>query len=266
VLEAFERGYPGRFSPPEKYRGDWSILLDGERYLWSEGRLLPEALADEAKDWSPHPFYTYPEELPPVRRLDSYERDRLIALAALRDREPPERCPDFFDRLWGSPDEKSAWNRMKTIRFLGREILVNRSLLEEIAEIEAEVLELSSGDRGVRVWIDGIGETGSWLWREIAGTKSRSYHAYGAAIDLVPSRSGSKAWYWLSARDSGLPWYELPYDKRSSVPASVVSAFERHGFVWGGKWRFWDMVHFEYRPEILILNGQRPFVQVAPSR
>ena len=46
-----------------------------------------------------------------------------------------------------------------------------------------------------------------------------------------------------------------------TAPEAVVKAFERRGFVWGGKWFFWDLVHFEYRPEILFLNGEKPVLQ-----
>jgi hypothetical protein len=28
-----------------------------------------------------------------------------------------------------------------------------------------------------------------------------------------------------------------------------VEIFERHGFIWGGKWYHYDTMHFEYRPE-----------------
>jgi len=43
----------------------------------------------------------------------------------------------------------------------------------------------------------------------------------------------------------------VPYARRWMVPTPVVEAFERHGFVWGGKWLFFDTMHFEYRPEVL---------------
>jgi len=33
------------------------------------------------------------------------------------------------------------------------------------------------------------------------------------------------------------------------MPQSVVDAFERQGFIWGGKWNHYDTMHFEYRPE-----------------
>ncbi|MDR3247464.1 MAG: M15 family metallopeptidase [Treponema sp.] len=35
----------------------------------------------------------------------------------------------------------------------------------------------------------------------------------------------------------------------------MIKAFESYGFVWGGKWMFYDTMHFEYRPEIFILSG-----------
>jgi hypothetical protein len=38
------------------------------------------------------------------------------------------------------------------------------------------------------------------------------------------------------------------------MPSAVITAFEHQGFVWGGKWLFFDMMHFEYRPEIFILS------------
>lgn len=274
VLEAYAAAYPGRFSAPEMVGGDWTIRLDGQRFAWAGGRLLPAGegtrlvaaagSATAASAWSPHSFYTYPKELPPQAALSAAEKERLIAAAAERDRRPLEDNPAFFDLLWGAADEQSSWDRQKTLLFFGREILVHRDLLEELTLIEAEIRAAAQRDRSVGNWIEGIGSVGGYLWRRIAGTKSRSLHAYGIAIDLVPARAGGKAWYWRDARASGLPWYELPYARRISLPPVVIHAFESRGFVWGGKWRFWDDVHFEYRPEILILNGQAPLIQAGP--
>ena len=41
----------------------------------------------------------------------------------------------------------------------------------------------------------------------------------------------------------------------AASPPSFVEVFEQHGFVWGGKWLYFDTIHFEYRPEALIYNG-----------
>ncbi|MCK5249849.1 MAG: M15 family metallopeptidase, partial [Spirochaetaceae bacterium] len=37
-------------------------------------------------------------------------------------------------------------------------------------------------------------------------------------------------------------------------PEAVVEAFEKNGFIWGGKWFLFDQIHFEYRPELIILG------------
>jgi hypothetical protein len=60
-------------------------------------------------------------------------------------------------------------------------------------------------------------------------------HAYAAAIDLNTAFSD----YWL--------WRKGGY--RNRIPYEIVEIFERHGFIWGGKWGHFDTMHFEYRPE-----------------
>ena len=34
-------------------------------------------------------------------------------------------------------------------------------------------------------------------------------------------------------------------------PLEIVEIFERHGFIWGGRWKHYDTMHFEFRPELL---------------
>jgi hypothetical protein len=90
-----------------------------------------------------------------------------------------------------------------------------------------------------------VPHTGAYNCRTIAGTSRRSMHAYGAAIDI----STKYADYWLWTKPSGDP---IPY--RNRIPFAIVEAFERHGFIWGGKWYHYDTMHFEYRPELLGLT------------
>ena len=37
----------------------------------------------------------------------------------------------------------------------------------------------------------------------------------------------------------------------NQIPMDIVRIFEKHGFIWGGKWYHYDTMHFEYRPELL---------------
>jgi hypothetical protein len=48
----------------------------------------------------------------------------------------------------------------------------------------------------------------------------------------------------------------IPYENR--IPMEIVAIFEKHGFIWGGKWYHYDTMHFEYRPEILALARPAP--------
>ncbi len=78
---------------------------------------------------------------------------------------------------------------------------------------------------------------GTYVCRAVADTGEPSMHAYGAAIDI--NLGSGDYWLWRRA-----PW-------RNRVPAEIVAAFERHGFIWGGRWSHYDTMHFEYRPELL---------------
>ena len=66
-------------------------------------------------------------------------------------------------------------------------------------------------------------------------------HSYGAAIDL--NLKFSNYWLW-EAKGSDIPY-------RNAMPRQIVDIFERHGFIWGGRWYHYDTMHFEYRPELL---------------
>jgi len=40
-------------------------------------------------------------------------------------------------------------------------------------------------------------------------------------------------------------------DYQNRIPQIIIDIFEKHGFIWGGKWYHYDTMHFEYRPELL---------------
>jgi D-alanyl-D-alanine carboxypeptidase len=82
---------------------------------------------------------------------------------------------------------------------------------------------------------------GTYNCRPVADTGEMSPHAYGIAIDL--NLAFSDYWYWRS--QDGTVAY------RNRMPEEIVTIFEKHGFIWGGKWYHFDTMHFEFRPEVL---------------
>ena len=83
---------------------------------------------------------------------------------------------------------------------------------------------------------------GTYNCRAVADTGRPSPHGYGIAIDL--NTAFSDYWYWRP--HGGRILY------RNRMPHEIVTIFEKHGFIWGGKWYHFDTMHFEFRPELLI--------------
>jgi len=83
---------------------------------------------------------------------------------------------------------------------------------------------------------------GTYNCRAVADTGEPSPHGYGIAIDL--NTAFSDYWYWRPHSGS------IRY--RNRMPDEIVTIFERHGFIWGGKWHHFDTSHFEFRPELFV--------------
>jgi hypothetical protein len=255
VMKALSAAYPCQIGEAALRDGDWAVPVMGEWFYYAQGRLLPEDLKDSALEYDPQPFYNYALELPPWKDPDPEESERMKNTSQRRRENPAKRSQHFYDALLQAHNQDEAYERVKTIRFLNRTVLVHYTILEELSLVEARILKDAQTDAQVRDWIQSIDTLAGWNWRSIAETQSRSFHAYGTAIDIMPvSRRGFET-YWLWTAQYNPEWWAVPYTKRVHPPDKVIKAFEAYGFIWGGKWLFYDTMHFEYRPEIFLLNG-----------
>lgn len=84
---------------------------------------------------------------------------------------------------------------------------------------------------------------GVFNWRKVAGQGNLSVHSFGAAIDL--NTKFADYWVWSGGKPGKVPVY------KNKFPLEIVAIFEKHGFIWGGRWYHYDTMHFEYRPELL---------------
>jgi len=255
IFRSLTDAYPDRIEGPEFLDGDWTIQVYGETFYYADGRLLPASLRDKANEYAPHPFYNYPAKLPPWQPPTEEESARIRERETLRRQNPLKRSRLFYDTLWRSHNRNEAWERVKQIHFLGYPIMVHYSILTQLSLVEERILKAAQTSADVRQWIDNIKTIDAWNWRNISDTESRSYHAYGAAIDFLPKSLGGLETYWQWTSRSIPEWWTVPYSKRYQPPDEVIKAFESFGFIWGGKWRNYDTMHFEYRPEILVLSG-----------
>ena len=255
ILRALAKAYPDRIGGVEFFDGDWTITVYNERFYYSGGRLLPASLKDQISDYAPLPFYNYLKELPPWIAPTEEESARMREQDRFRENRQIKRSSHFYDTLWRSRNRDEAYDRVKQIRFLGHNILVHYSILSQLSLVEDQILKTAKTNAAVRQWVSNLSSLDSWNWRNIASGGSRSYHSYGAAIDLLPKSLGGLETYWFWTARSTPDWWTVPYSSRFHPPDEVIKAFENFGFIWGGKWRFFDTMHFEYRPEILDLSG-----------
>ncbi|MBQ2608474.1 MAG: M15 family metallopeptidase, partial [Paludibacteraceae bacterium] len=94
-----------------------------------------------------------------------------------------------------------------------------------------------------------LGNGGTFVFRPVRGTNRLSAHSFGIAIDIGYDRANKKNlstyWKW----DNGKAGELTKIGYKNSIPMDIVRVFEKHGFIWGGRWYHYDTMHFEYRPE-----------------
>ncbi|MDR0290993.1 MAG: M15 family metallopeptidase [Treponema sp.] len=256
ALRAVQKCFPGNTGEVSFIENDWAISAGGETFLWAGGRLLPLSEKDNADSYAPHYFGIYPER---AASPDTYpsqyieflrSRGNEDAAPAEPRRERRETHHAFQGILYGGLDRREIEALLVRIDFLGEKVSVHRDIAAALRNVDAEIRRWDGG----RDFIASIRNIGGYNWREIAGTQRMSYHSWGLAVDIQPRRLGSKAIYWRWERARNENWMLVPLENRWNPPDPVIRAFEREGFIWGGKWPFYDNMHFEYRPELFELN------------
>jgi hypothetical protein len=256
-VHAIAQAYPDRVEAVARRNGEWALRLDGAWFHWAGGRLLREELLDREEQYTPIRFYNYYRGPLRIRDVSPKLEARLQDILEERAADPPVRHPGFQDALYGISSQAEARRRMVEVEFFGHETRMHPLAAGALETVEAEIREASTRSERVAAFVRNLSAVEGFHWRNIAGTKARSFHSYGAAVDLIPRSYGGGFGYWRWAAEAGVEkWWELEEAQRFSVPQPIVDAFERHDFVWGGKWLFFDPIHFEYRPEVFLLSGE----------
>ncbi|MFA9396980.1 MAG: M15 family metallopeptidase [Clostridiaceae bacterium] len=116
----------------------------------------------------------------------------------------------------------------------------NNEAANSLENAMKELVSLTKRDKNTYNFIFPC--SGTYNYRYISGTNLLSPHSYGIAIDL--KYHDNDYWKW-NTKEAG--------EKRlTSYPNEIVEIFENNNFVWGGKWNHFDILHFEYRPEIIL--------------
>ncbi len=254
-VNAIAKAYAPGVSEITHDNGEWVITLYGKNFFFREGRLLPEGKNTEPEKYRSYGFYRYPLTLPEITPPDP---ERVERMKRYNDsRTNLQRDNTFLEALYGGENLKEILTRIKKIDFLGFGIEVHEKIVPHLKEIDREIRAKMDEEPELKQFLRELETISAFNWRHIEGSMSRSYHSFGIAVDFIPYNLRGRQIYWNWTRVYNDEWYSVPYEKRWMVPVQIVEIFEKYGFVWGGKWMYYDNMHFEYRPELLILSGMK---------
>jgi len=207
------------------------IFRDATEMIWDDGirNKSWQLLLDHAdlKDMFNQTYKTGPLLIFPVTNVD------------------PGRIRNnaFFEKMYGGSAKEVKKHLTAVIwcpKLVQQTIMVTK-INNVDRQIEAVSAELDRHPELIK-YLEAIG--GTFAWRNIAGTNRHSNHSYGMTIDI--NTRYSDYWRWSCKCSSENSTFK--YQNR--IPQTIVDIFERHGFIWGGKWYHYDTMHFEYRPEL----------------
>lgn len=149
------------------------------------------------------------------------------------------RCEYLFKNMYGASASEVKANLIN-IDWLGHTVWFNKKN-GGADSLQAIAKEIQSRPN-LRKYIK---PSGTFNWRKVRGANRLSAHSYGIAIDIGVDNSN----YWLWDNPRANEFDSIKYKNR--LPHELVEIFERHGFIWGGRWYHYDTMHFEFRPEII---------------
>ncbi len=115
-------------------------------------------------------------------------------------------------------------------------LTINKNLQDDVKAIFNEIYEHDEKFP--------IKSVGGYNFRKMAASSSLSHHSYGTAIDINPDEN------YMIKNDKIIAGtlYEPGKNKYSmAADGSVVKAFKKHGWIWGGDWKSSkDYMHFSF--------------------
>lgn len=183
-----------------------------------------------------------------VEKLDDCDVEDMFSMTYDRDATIPAylndcgrgRSEQLYKKMYGN-NEAEVKNNLVDVEWFGQKIpftKVNGANLQ-LAKVAADLKAMPEMKKYLT-------KASSFYWRKVRGANRQSAHSYGIAIDINTTYSN----YWLWSNPKCSETDKLKYENQ--IPLEIVKVFEKHGFVWGGRWYHYDTMHFEYRPELLL--------------
>ncbi len=212
------------YSQIKACKNNYIIWSDGTKMLYDDGKKKSFYQLLNSADIEDMFHYRYPKGANGYGKAPAYNHDP----GRIRNEK-------FFRKMYGN-SASAVRKHLVRVPWVKGSVVVTRVNGIDRA-IRGVVADLKRLPKSYQKYLYPIG--GTFKWRKIAGTNRLSVHSFGAAIDINVKYSA----YWR--------WNRGKYHYQNKIPLAIVKIFEKHGFIWGGKWYHYDTMHFEYRPELL---------------
>lgn len=219
-----------------KAYSDFIGKIDHDTIYWKDGS---KTIFDDKKVRSLEEL----DETPDVEDMFKYTyRTGKIDTPATNHDPGRIRDKSFFKKMYGKT-QKEVESKLVTITWMPK--TVNKKI---------RVTSVNGVDKKLKAISDELealpelkkylnNPAGGYMWRNILGTDNLSPHSFGICFDVNVNQS--HYWRWDYKND------KKHLNFKNKIPVKVVEIFEKHGFIWGGRWYHYDTMHFEYRPELL---------------
>lgn len=258
-LRCLREAYPDAFAPDVP-----ALVREADGRLWlqilaasqdAETRELQRVLYDDGVDRSPAQAMFSGTVRESMAEIYPLEPDR--PTPGPDERPGRVRSMPLLQALYGQ-NEETVRTGLVPVRLHGAALRLNIRAGVSVALVQVDAALTALGQENptlaatMKPYILPLG--GGFFWRQIQGENRLSPHSFGMAVDLNPKKGA----YWRWSGGTSHP-------EQARYPQEIVATFESAGFIWGGKWREYDLMHFEYRPEIICkaraLNHLKTFLQ-----
>ena len=208
-----------------RYRDNALYFEDGTKIVYDDGR--KKSFEEKLDDCD-------------IEDMFSMKYDRTSAVPSYLEDCGRGRNEELFKKMYGRTEGEVRKN-LVSVNWFGQKIPFTKvnGAAEQLGKVTSELATLPQ----FRKYLTNAS---SFYWRKVRGANRQSAHSYGIAIDINTTYSN----YWLWSNPNSSETDTLKYANR--IPREIVEVFEKHSFIWGGRWYHYDTMHFEYRPEFLL--------------
>lgn len=207
------------------YENDSIVFADGSRMIFDDGIVRSDMQILEGCDIEDMARWSYNDSIRPF--CDPGRN----------------RCEALFKKMYGQSAAEVS-KHLRTIDWCPT-LVGQKVQITTINHVDVQLQKVSEELDKHPEFKPYLKNSGTFLWRVVAGTERLSPHSFAIAIDIGVNKSNYWKWDNPKASEADTIIY------RNTMLKEIVEIFRKYGFIWGGNWYHYDSMHFEYRPELL---------------